>query len=337
MLRVLFAGSPECAVPALEALAARHRIVAVLTNPPAPAGRSGAPVPTPVALAARALMDSGLIGADVPVLTPDKINDATREQILATGPDCMACFAYGKIFGPKTLALFPKGSYNVHPSLLPRWRGCAPVPAAILAGDDETGVTVQKMALEMDSGDILAQIRFPLDGTEYADELLGRAAREGAALLADVLDSVENGTARGSPQDHARATFCSMLRKEDGIIDWNRDAKAVSATVRAFHPWPGAHTRAESGGPDGPGSTLIIHRAHVVPGGAAGGREGSAAAPGTVLGVDKKEGILVQTGNGVIALETLQWRTKKILDWKSFMNGSRDFAGSVLGNKGQAT
>lgn len=337
MLRVLFAGSPECAVPALERLASRHRIVAVLTNPPAPAGRSGEPVPTPVALAARRLMEDGLIDSNVPVLTPERINDGIRSAILRQEPDCMACFAYGKIFGPKTLALFPKGSYNVHPSLLPRWRGCAPIPAAILAGDAVTGVTVQRMALEMDSGDVLAQIRIPLDGTEYADELLDRAALAGAELLPGVLDDVERGTERGHPQDPSQATFCAMLRKEDGIIDWSVAAAAVSAKVRAFHPWPGAYTSAEAGGPDGPGSTLIVHRARVSA--AAADRAGSAttARPGTVLGVDKKEGILVQTGNGVIALETLQWRTKKILDWKSFMNGTRDFVGSVLGNKGQST
>ncbi len=337
MLRILFAGSPECAVPALEELARRHKIVAVLTNPPAPAGRSGVPVPTPVALAARRLAEEGLIDSNVPVLAPEKINDDARDEIRSLLPDCMACFAYGKIFGPKTLALFPKGSYNVHPSLLPRWRGCAPIPAAILAGDAETGVTVQRMALEMDSGDVLAQIRFPLDGTEYADELLDRAARAGAPLLADVLDEVESGTERGQPQDSSLATFCSMLRKEDGLIDWELDAAAVSAKVRAFHPWPGAHTRSASGGPDGPGSTLIVHRARVATEDAALAFGVAAASPGTVLGVDKKEGILVQTGNGVIALETLQWRTKKILDWKSFMNGSRDFVGSVLGNKGQST
>ncbi len=332
MLRVLFAGSPECAVPALEELASRHRIVAVLTNPPAPAGRSGEPIPTPVALAARRLMDEGLIARDAPILTPDKINDDVRASILAQEPDCMACFAFGKIFGPKTLALFPKGAYNVHPSLLPRWRGCAPIPATILAGDAETGVTVQRMALEMDSGDILAQTRFPLDGTEYASELLERAAREGAQLIARVLDEVEQGCERGTPQDSSQATFCTMLKKEDGLIDWNSDARAVSATIRAFHPWPGAYTLARAGAQDGTESTLIVHRAHVVP-----ETPRTQAMPGTVLGVDKKEGILVQTGDGVLALETLQWRTKKILDWKSFINGSRDFVGSVLGNKGHST
>jgi methionyl-tRNA formyltransferase len=244
----------------------------------------------------------------------------------------MACFAFGKIFGPKTLALFPKGSYNVHPSLLPRWRGCAPIPAAILAGDAETGVTVQRMALEMVSGDILAQTRFPLDGTEYASELLDRAAREGAQLIARVLDEVERGRERGTPQDSSQATFCTMLKKEDGLIDWNSGARAVSATIRAFYPWPGAYTLARAGARDGTESTLIVHRAHVVT-----ETPRTQAIPGTVLGVDKKEGILVQTGDGVLALETLQWRTKKILDWKSFINGSRDFVGSVLGTKGQST
>src|SRR5574344_1052098 len=157
MLKVVFAGSHACAVPALEATAKHHRIVAVLTNPPAPAGRSATPIPTPVHAAALALQERGIIQPGTPILTPERITDDLRAAIAATAPDCMACFAYGKIFGPKTLALFPMGAFNLHPSLLPRWRGCAPVPAAILAGDGETGITVQKMALEMDSGDILAQ------------------------------------------------------------------------------------------------------------------------------------------------------------------------------------
>jgi methionyl-tRNA formyltransferase len=320
MLNVLFAGTPECAVPSLEAVARKHRIVAVLTNAPAPAGRSGTPVPTPVALAAQRLKEEGLIAADTPILTPEKITQEVRDAIAIAKPDIMACFAYGKIFGPKTLALFPRGAVNLHPSLLPRWRGCAPVPAAILAGDRETGITIQKMALEMDAGDILVQTTIPLDGTETAESLLDRAAHEGAPLLVEVLDRYEAGSVEGTPQDATQATFSAMLKKEDGEIDWTDNARAIDARIRAFSPWPGAFTKAGD-------NVLLILKAHVYGGSLAAGD----AAPGTVVGTDKKEGILVQTGDGVLALERLQWRTKKPLDWKSFMNGSRDFTSQVLG------
>ncbi len=330
MLNVLFAGSPECAVPSLEALASSHRVVAVLTNPPAAKGRSGAPVPTPVHACAERLKAEGLIPAEAPILTPEKLTQDVRDAIAAAGPDLMACFAYGKIFGPKTLALFPKGAVNLHPSLLPRWRGSTPVPASILARDPETGITVQWMALGMDEGDIIAQTRFPLDGTETAGSLLDRAAAEGAPLLVEALDRIEAGTAASTPQT-GEATYCTTLNKEDGEIDWTRPALEIDALIRAFSPWPGAYTAAGE-------ATLIIHRAKPLPAVAPTGGSATAGAPpaGTVLGIDKKNGILVQTGEGVLALETLQWRTKKVLDWKSFMNGSRNFPGTVLGSEANA-
>lgn len=333
MLKVVFAGSPECAVPALEATAKSHAIVAVLTNPPAPAGRSATPIPTPVHAAALTLQERGIIQPGTPILTPEKITDEIRAAIAATEPDCMACFAYGKIFGPKTLALFPMGAFNVHPSLLPRWRGCAPVPAAILAQDAETGVTVQRMALEMDAGDIVAQRAFPLDGTETADGLLTKSSAIGAELLVEALRALESGTLSAKAQEGDKATYCSMLRKEDGRIDWSESASAISARIRAFHPWPGAFTSAPNHAAPSGFANLIVHRAHPL-----SARDATNPAempePGTVLSIDKKEGILVQTGNGVLALEILQWQTKKTLDWKSFINGTRDFVGSTLGKEG---
>ena len=349
MLNVLFAGSPECAVPSLEAVARKHRIVAVLTNPAAPQGRSKELVPTPVAACAIRLIEEGIIAPGTPIFTPEKLTQEARDAIAATKPDILACFAYGKIFGPKTLALFPMGAVNVHPSLLPRWRGSTPVPAAILALDAETGITVQKMALEMDAGDIIVQTRFPLDGTETAESLLSRAAAEGAPLLVESLDRLEAGTASLTKQNETDATYCSMLKKEDGEIDWTQSAKSISAQIRAFTPWPGAFTTAVAGAASGgtaggEAQTLLILDAHEYrgPSGAASDSvhgvsplgespDQSGPQPGLVLGIDKKEGILVQTGEGILALGRLQWRTKKPLDWKSFLNGTRDFINSRLG------
>jgi len=326
MLNVLFAGTPECAVPSLEAVARKHRIVAVLTNAPAPAGRSGTPLPTPIALAAERLKAEGIIESGTPILTPEKITQDVRDAIAQSKPDIMACFAYGKIFGPKTLALFPLGAVNLHPSLLPRWRGSTPVPAAILAQDRETGITIQKMALEMDAGDVLVQKVIPLDGTETTESLLDWAAHEGAPLLVEVLNRYEAGPVEGTAQDGSQATFSAMLRKEDGKIDWSGSAASIDARIRAFSPWPGAFTLAGN-------NVLMLLKAHVYAGETGGEpmTPGRVVRPGTVAGTDKKEGILVQTGDGILALERLQWRTKKPLDWKSFMNGSRDFTSMVLG------
>lgn len=328
MLNVLFAGSPDCAVPSLEAVARSHRIVAVLTNPPAPAGRSADLIPTPVAIAAERLKAEGAIAADAPILTPLKLTDDVRRAIADQKPDILACFAYGKIFGPKTLALFPLGAINLHPSLLPRWRGCAPVPAAILARDSETGITIQRMALEMDAGDIIIQKRIPLDGTETAESLLARAALEGAPLLREALDLIERGNVTAVPQNAAEATFSAMLKKEDGEIDWLEDARAIDARIRAFTPWPGAFTNAGA-------ETLRILQAHPYRNGDNRAQTGETGAkvPGKVIGMDKNEGILVQTGNGILAIERLQWQTKKPLDWKSFLNGSRNFISTELGTK----
>lgn len=330
MLNVLFAGSPDCAVPSLREIARAHRVVAVLTNPPAAQGRSGDLVPTPVEAEARRLIDEGVIAHGTPILTPAKITQDVRDAIALAKPDIMACFAYGKIFGPKTLALFPLGAINLHPSLLPRWRGCAPVPAAILARDRETGITIQKMALEMDAGDIIIQEKMPLDGRETAESLLAKAALIGAPLMVDALNRYEKGPVDGKKQNAEDATYCAMLCKDDGEIDWTSAAVDIDARIRAFHPWPGAFTESKA-------QILLIHAAHVFEGTHEDAEHGEmthpvTAAPGTVLGIDKKEGILVQTGEGILALECLQWRSKKPLDWKSFMNGSRDFIMAKLGN-----
>jgi len=328
MLRVVFAGSPECAIPSLEALAQNHRIVAVVTNPPAPVGRSSQPQATPVAQAARRLIQDGLIDQSTPILEAPKIDDDLRAVIASTQPDVMACFAYGRIFGPKTLALFPFGAYNLHPSLLPRWRGCAPVPAAILARDSETGISIQRMAQEMDAGDILLQTHRPLNGTETAGALLTELAKEGAPLFVHAINAVEAGTAVLTPQKHTDATFCSLLCKDDGQIDWTRSAAEIDARVRAFSPWPGAWTVCAN-------QTLLLLETtwkESVSQDKPDISENHRAVPGTVLGVDKNAGILIQTGCGILVLRRLQWQTKKPLDWQSFVNGSRSFLQARLGN-----
>jgi methionyl-tRNA formyltransferase len=310
-MRILFAGSPQLAIPSLESVCARHEVVAVLTNPDRPAGRRGLPAATPVK--ARAL-ELGL-----PVRQPPSLDAEFLEQVKALGCELLVVAAFGRIFPEEFLGLFARGGLNVHPSLLPRYRGPSPIPAAILAGDKETGVTVQRLAARMDSGDILAARRLPLTGSETTGSLTQALAGLGAELLAETLADMEQGREQGRPQDEAAATYCRLIRKEDGRIPWEREPQYVERLVRACDPWPGAFTSWRD-------QILHLLAAAVYPGSPP--RETS---QGLVFGTDNRYGILVRAGQGVLSVTRLQLQAKKPMDWRSFLNGRRDFVGSQLG------
>ncbi|WP_428770085.1 methionyl-tRNA formyltransferase [Treponema sp. HNW] len=329
MLKIVYAGSPDISAVLLKGLIDLNRvhIAAVLTNAPAPAGRSKTPLPTPVAALA---YEKGL-----EVLEPEKLDASVRQRIAELKPDLLVCFAYGKIFGPKFLALFPKGGINLHPSLLPKYRGCAPVPAAILAGETKTGISVQRLALEMDCGDILAQKEIPLTGTETAAEVLSNAAVLAIPLVAEVIGQIEENREKAVVQDSSKACYCKSLVKTDALIDWTRSAEQICAQVRALQPWPGTYTCAN-------GSKLYIHSASVYTGNleSAGGKQrvvfctdDKPRMPGRVIGTDKDCGILIQTGDGVLAVQVLQRETKKAVHWKDFFNGCRNFGGTLCTNE----
>jgi methionyl-tRNA formyltransferase len=324
-MRILYAGSPDIAVPALKTLAdpalAGIELAGVLTNPDSPRGRRGEAEPTEVARAAR-----GLLPLDALLLKPEKLDAPLREQVALLRPDLLISFAYGRIFGPKFLALFPLGGINIHPSLLPKYRGPTPIPQAILNRDRETGITLQRLALEMDAGDILAQEVFPLTGQETTGTLSEYAGTKGAAMLRAFLSDFTPEQPAGRPQNPGEATFCSLIKKEDGRIDWTQPALVIDARIRAYTPWPLAQTRHGD------------RELYILRGRPYGGprREPepelppAAPPPGTVLGIDKQAGILVQTGDGIFVTEALQYATKKALDWRTFVNGARDFIGSQL-------
>ncbi len=318
-MRVLFAGTPDIAVPSLRAIAEAFPVCGVLTTPDRAAGRGRQPAHSPVKSAA---LELGL-----PVLQLRTLGREAREEVADLSPDVLAVVAYGRIFGPKFLDLFPKGGINLHPSLLPRFRGPSPIPAVILAGDRETGFTVQRIAPGVDEGDILVQERIAMTGRETTGSLTALAAERGAALMRDALAAIEAGTERPVPQA-GDPVYCGMIDKEDGHIDWTMPAERIERMVRAFDPWPRAWTGWN-------GTVLLILEAEAR---ADGDRPPSvfedgngAAEPGTVLGMDKKAGILVQTGKGVLALRRLQLQAKKPLDYHSFLNGTRGFLGSILG------
>ena len=318
-MRIIFAGSPDISATLLRYLLENQedsvwQIAGVLTNPDAPKGRKAELVSTEVAQTASA------VAPQIPVFKFEHLDAAAREQISALKPDLLVCFAYGKIFGPKFMALFPMGGINVHPSLLPKYRGCAPVPAAILNMEKETGVSVQKLAQQMDTGDLLLQEKIALDGTENSESFLAKAAQISLQMVKTVLEKYAAGNTEGVKQT-GESSYSQMLKKEDGLIDWTDSVQKIDAKIRAFYPWPGAFTQMD-------GTVLKIHEASVYTADFSGSEQ---AQPGTVLGTDKKAGIIVKTGSGFLALKKLQVQGKKAMDWKDFMNGSRNCVGTVLG------
>lgn len=325
-MKVLYAGSPAIAIPALEAISAycvRHEdkgieLAGVLTNPDSPKGRLNVPQPTEVGEAAavmsQSLKEQGR--AAFPVFKPQKLDAPFREQTAALKPDLLVCFAYGRIFGPKFLSVFPLGGINIHPSLLPKYRGPSPIQAAILNRDCLTGISVQKLAPEVDSGDILAQEQIQLTGKETTGSLSEIMARKASDIMPALLEKISGGTIQSTPQNHDEASYCSPLTKEDGIINWNKSASEIEAMIRAFDPWPLCRTFHK-------GRELLILKAAAI--------DNGIGKPGVVLGIDKKDGILIQTGKGILAVTELQYQQKKALFWVDFINGARDFTGSQLG------
>lgn len=336
MLKVLFGGSPACAAKALELILKdsamsnsvpeeEYKIVGVLTNPPSAQGRHKELIPTEVEQYAiiwnRARNDS------LAVFTPEHIKQPEREQIASLEPDIFVCFAYGHILGPKFFSLFKFGGINLHPSLLPKYRGATPVNAAILNCDDETGFSIQKMALGMDEGDILYQQKERLTGTETAEQVLKNSALYGGMNITQILRKIaKTGKLPDSFPQEGKASYCSIIKKEDGKINWNNSAEKIDAQIRAYTPWPGCFTTSGN-------LQLKILKARAASKVAAQDSsvvKNTSAVPGTVLEYNKQRGILIQTGNGVLIATELQWQAKKAMDYKSFMNGARNFIGTVL-------
>jgi methionyl-tRNA formyltransferase len=311
-------------VPSLVRLSFEHEIVGVLTNPEAQRGRGLEAASTPVSEAASAISHG-----KIPVLAFERLGPEARAAVSALRPDILVSYAYGRIFGPKFLALFPAGGLNVHPSLLPKYRGPSPIPYAILNRDAETGITVQRLALEMDAGEILGVERLLLTGLETTEVLAETASILGADLLSRVLSEIEEGRAVARPQA-GEPSYCGMLRKESGLVDWSAPVADIDATVRAYYPWPIAYTSLR-------GQRLNLlecfpypHVTFAAPGGL--DYEFEEPPPGTVLGLDKSRGLMVKTIDGLLALRRIQIQNKKALPYREFANGIRDLVGVVLGS-----
>lgn len=320
-MRILFAGSSLFSLPSLKAAEKNAEVVAVLTRNDKPAGRKLRPQATPVKLYAQ---EKG-----IPVIDSESLRSECRDEVARYKADIMLCAAYGKFFGEKFLKLFPKGSVNVHPSLLPRFRGASPILAAMLAGDEYTGVSLQKITLEMDAGDIILQFRRPLRSTYTYGTLMNVLADDAAKLVAKLLGDYEKYYEVASPQLAPAAVYTLKCNAWYGYLLWAEPAEQIVRMVRSFAPpLSGVKARYKD-------TVLKFWDVQVFPEELSkenGFRwqKNTDIAPGTVLGTDTEYGIIIRTVRDCIAVRELQLANKKRMFWKDFLLGQKNFIGETL-------
>jgi methionyl-tRNA formyltransferase len=309
-LRIIFAGTPDFSVPCLQALLeAGHDVVAVYTQPDRPAGRGRKLSPSPVKQAAMAL--------GLPVVQPPTLRDEMAMASLgAFGADLMVVVAYGLLLPQGVLDAPRLGCVNVHASVLPRWRGAAPIQRAILAGDAESGVTIMRMEAGLDTGPMYLIRHLTLDPRETGGSLHDKLARLGATALVEVLPGIASGTRVPVAQDDSLSNYAYKLAKAEAEVDWSQPAAMIDRLIRAFDPWPVAHTQLD-------GASLRLWGCELTDLSASG------AAPGQIIGASKA-GIEVATGSGVLRLTRLQPPGKRPMSAAEFLNARR-LEGAKLG------
>jgi methionyl-tRNA formyltransferase len=304
-LKLGFAGTPDFAVPALERLAERHRIVAVFTQPDRPAGRGQALHQSPVK---RRALELGLtVHQPASFKTPDAL-----EMLRAAQVDLLVVVAYGLILPAAVLSIPARGCLNIHASLLPRWRGAAPIQRALLAGDPATGVTIMRMEAGLDTGPMLLSRSIPVDARDNAKSLHDKLAALGALLIEEALQALCRGASPEVAQRLEGVTYAAKIDKAEAPIQWGRHAEEISRQVRAFNPWPMAETRFD-------GKQLRIWEAEAIESLALGA---AARPPGSVL-TATSEGIDVVCGTGVLRILKLQLAGRKPLPAEEFLRGQR--------------
>ncbi len=298
-LRIIYAGTPDFAVPALEALIdSQHEVVAVYTQPDRPAGRGRKIQFGPVKQVA---IDNNIV-----VEQPLSLKDEGAQAVLNNyQADVMIVAAYGLILPQSVLDMPKYGCLNIHGSLLPRWRGAAPIHRAIQAGDTETGVTIMQMAAGLDTGDMLMKVTCPITDTDTGQTIHDRLASDGAKALLKVLDNIDD--LKPETQNDTLTTYAHKLEKSEAEIDWTQSAKTIDQTIRAFNPWPVAFTKFN-------GKPLRIFMSKVEQG------KPISQPAGTVID-ETPEGIVVTTGDGVLSFSQLQLPGKKAMDVRNFLNG----------------
>ena len=301
---VVFMGSPDFSLPTLRALSNAYELVGVVTQPDRASGRGRELKAPPVKALALEL--------GIPVMQPEKLRQPEAlEQLRAWNPDLIVVAAFGQILRKDVLDLPRFGCINVHASLLPRWRGAAPINAAILHGDDESGVTIMQMDVGLDTGPMLSRRSIRLAPDETAGSAFEKLSHLGADLLIETLPKYLSGKLVPVPQPDEGVTYAPMIKKEEGQLDFTQDVHALERRVRAFHPWPGAFM-------DFDGTLLKIHRSRV---------EAGNAQPGQKLIVGDQPA--VGAGGGILVLEEVQPAGKKVMSGKAFLAGARQWAGST--------
>jgi len=304
-IRVVFMGSPEFALPALRGLSAGYEVAGVVTQPDRRAGRGRKLTPPPVKELA--------IELGLPTIQPARVRDPEpMAQLESWAPDVIVVAAYGQILRPNLLDLPPHGCVNIHGSLLPRWRGAAPIQAAILHGDDETGVTIMRMDPGMDTGPILSQRVMKIQPEDTAGSLSERMADAGAALLLETLPDYLSGRIEPQEQSESGVTMAPLLTKSDGLLDFNRPAVDLERQVRAFQPWPGAFFQWR-------GNNMKVIKATLAKNSGASQKTGI----GKPLVIDGQPAI--QTSEGALVLLEVQPAGKRAMPGKAFLQGAQDW------------
>lgn len=312
-MRVVFMGTPDFSVGTLrELVKAGHEVVGVVSQPDKPKGRGKSLMPTPVKEAA---LELGL-----PVYQPKKVRDPEFLEVLRElAPEVIVVVAFGQIIPQSILELPPYGCINVHASLLPKYRGAAPIQWAVIDGEPESGVTIMKMDTGLDTGDMITKVVVPIEKDETGGSLFDKLSEAGAKLLVDTLPSLVDGTAVYEKQPEESPTpYAAMIQKQLGNIDWKRPAVEIERLIRGLNPWPSAFTKLN-------GKTLKIWSAQVLN----ESEKDAAAVPGTILSADA-QGLCVKTGQGVLNITELQLEGKKRMDTPAFLRGYAVKPQSVL-------
>ncbi|MTD39377.1 methionyl-tRNA formyltransferase [Erwinia sp. CPCC 100877] len=304
LLRIIFAGTPDFAARHLDALlASGHQVVGVFTQPDRPAGRGKKLMPGPVKTLA--------LENDIPVFQPVSLRPEENQQLVANlNADVMVVVAYGLILPEAVLAMPRLGCINVHGSLLPRWRGAAPIQRALWAGDAETGVTIMQMDAGLDTGDMLYKLACPITAQDTSATLYAKLAELGPEGLLETLAQLASNQACPEKQDEAQVTYAEKLSKEEARLNWSLSANQLERCIRAFNPWPVSYFTVDE-------QPVKVWQASVIDGPAS-------AEPGTILGTDK-QGIRIATADGVLNLEILQPAGKKPMEARDLLNSRREW------------
>ena len=310
-MRIVFMGTPDFSVPALKALVeAGHEVAAVVTQPDRPRGRGKELQMTPVKVQALAY--------GIPVYQPEKVKDPAFVEILRNlQPEVIVVIAFGQILSRDILDLPPYGCINIHASLLPKYRGAAPIQWAVIDGEKETGVTTMMMDVGLDTGDMLEKTIIPLDPKETGGSLFDKLSQAGGPLILSTLEKLKAGTAVRTPQTDEDSTYAKMLTKSLGQIDWSMEAAAIERLIRGLDPWPSAYTFVH-------GKTVKIWDADVL-------KESSdGAAPGQIIRTDPHS-LIVAAGEALLSIRELQLEGKKRMDVETFLRGYTIEKGEILG------